>query len=139
MKNDLNGSWRLFRRNKSSFNPLVYTTPDYTQIAIKRSVQKWRRLIQTFFDFQHRQYTVLSPRSSISIISATFSLSFRTVLFTQSSSGFLGGLELEGRRAETTRYTTTEVVTTNGTSCTHSLLDSLVNPPNVDGTGKDFR
>ena len=73
MKNDLNGSWRLFRRNKSSFNPLVYTTPDYTQIAIKQSVQKWRRRIQPsltssigntqFYlpDLQSQLYQLLSP------------------------------------------------------------------------------
>ena len=90
----------------------------------------------TFFDFQQRQQTILSPRSSIWNVSATFSFSFSTVLFTHSCSFFFG---FDGIRAETTRYTATEVVTTNGTSCTHSLPESFRNPPNVEGIGRDLK
>lgn len=105
----------------------------FSRLQWKRRIQKVST--QTFFDFQQRQQTVLSPRSSIWNASATFSFSFWCVLFTHSSS-FLG---FEGTIAEITRYTTTEVVTTNGTSCTHSLPESFRNPPNVEGIGSVLR
>lgn len=92
--------------------------------------------VLTFFDFQQRQKTILSPRSSIWNVSATFAFSFSIVLFNHSCSFFFG---FDGIRAETTRYTATEVVTTNGTSCTHSPPESFRNPPNVEGIGRDLK